>query len=85
MQQTINVPFPADLANNLHMNVAEFKHEILFNAVIKLFERDKISTTVAAKTLGISRIEFLEKISGVGVPVIQDLNFEELNEDLLNA
>ena len=51
---------------------------------VKLFEMKRISSGIAAKIAGISRIAFLLELHKYGVPMI-DLTEEELLSDLKNA
>jgi len=67
------------------MNSKDFENEMKMSALAKLFELGKVSSGTAAKVLGISRIEFLDKMASYQVSLIQYSNFDELKEDIINA
>lgn len=82
MSQSISIEYPDYLANSLRLNRNDFRKEIKISALIKLFELGKVSSGIAAKTLGISRVEFLDLLARYNVGF---LDVEDLNEDLNNA
>lgn len=82
MANTISIEYPNFLANSMRMNESDFENEIKVSGLIKLFELGKISTGIAAKALGISRIEFLELL---GKYKVSFLNFDDLASDYKNA
>lgn len=82
MAQVISIEYPEFLANSMRMNKNEFGEEIKISAIIKLFELGKISSGIAAKSLNISRVEFLDLLAKYNVSF---LNVEDLNEDFKNA
>ena len=51
---------------------------------VKLFERKRISSGIAAQMAGVPRAVFLLNLQESGVPMI-DLSAEELESDLANA
>jgi len=83
--KTIQVDFPTDLSFSLRMQKNEFEMEIRKMAIIQLFEFGKISSGVAARILGITRIAFYEMLSQYGIDIYNDLDSETLNEDIENA
>lgn len=85
MGNTINIKYPKSLANSLKMNIKEFETEIKTSALVKLFERGKISSGTASKVLGISRLDFIELLSKYGVSPLGDYTANELSEDIVNA
>lgn len=82
MSQSISIEYPDYLANSLRLNRNDFRKEIKISALIKLFELGKVSSGIAAKTLDISRVEFLDLLARYNVGF---LGVEDLNEDLNNA
>ena len=82
MANTISIEYPNFLANSMRMNESDFENEIKVSGLVKLFELGKISTGIASKALGISRIAFLEIL---GKYKVNFLNFEDLDSDLENA
>jgi len=85
MQRAIQITYPESLANSLKMNSKDFENEMKMSALAKLFELGKVSSGTAAKVLGISRIEFLDKMASYQVSLLQYSNFDELKEDIINA
>lgn len=85
MQRAIQISYPESLANSLKMNLKDFENEMKMSALAKLFELGKVSSGTAAKVLGISRIEFLDKMASYQVSLLQYSNLDELNEDIANA
>lgn len=83
--KTIQVDFPTDLAFSLRMQKGEFEQEMLKMAIIKLYELGKISSGVAARILGLTRLAFYEMLSRYKVDIYNDLDSETLNQDVENA
>ena len=77
----ISVSYPESLAFSLKMQKAEFEQEIKTASLVKFYELGKISSGLAAKILGISRIDFLDRLAAYGVSVYAD----ELEADITNA
>ena len=73
------------MAKSLKMNLKDFESEMKMSALVKLFELGKISSGTAAKVLGISRVEFLDRMASYQVSLFQYSNLDELTEDLANA
>ncbi|MGD2087077.1 MAG: UPF0175 family protein [Candidatus Aminicenantes bacterium] len=63
----------------------EFADEIKKISLIKLYELGKISSGMAAKVLGISRVDFIELLGKYKVSIFPYEDKEELLEDLKNA
>ena len=82
MADTISIEYPNFLANSMRMSEVDFESEIKISGLVKLFELGKISTGIAAKALGISRIEFLELL---GKYKVSFLNADDLDLDYENA
>ncbi|NJO67918.1 MAG: UPF0175 family protein [Bacteroidetes bacterium] len=85
MKGTINIEFPESLANSLILSVKDFESEIKTSSLVKLFELGKVSSGVAARVLGLSRIDFLELLSKYNVSVFGAYDLSDLNEDIENA
>ena len=79
----ISVIYPETLAISLKMQKSEFEREIKTASLVKFFELGKISSGLAAKTLGITRIDFLDRLAVYGVSVYTDA--DELEADIANA
>ena len=80
MNQII-VSYPETLAFSLKMQNSEFEREIKIASLVKFYELGKISSGLAAKTLGISRIDFLDRLAFYGASICTD----ELEADIENA
>jgi predicted HTH domain antitoxin len=79
----ISVSYPETLAFSLKMQSKEFEREIKTASLVKLYELGKISSGLAAKTLGISRINFLDSLAAYGVSTYAEA--DELATDIINA
>jgi len=82
MQLIITVP--DTLPDALQTTPAEFEREARMAMAVKLFERKRISSGVAAKLVGIERAEFLLDLHRYGVPMIA-IDEAELLSDEANA
>jgi len=79
----ISVSYPETLAFSLKMQNSEFEQEIKTASLVKFYEMGKVSSGLAAKILGISRIDFLDRLSAYGVSAYADA--DELEIDFANA
>ena len=79
----IHVSYPETLAFSLKMQSAEFEREIKTASLVKLYEMGKVSSGFAAKILGISRTDFLERLGNYRVSPYP--NADELEADVANA
>jgi predicted HTH domain antitoxin len=75
---------PDNLPDVLHISKEQFLEEAKLALFLKLYELKRISSGVAARALGIPRIEFLFLLKQYKIPVI-DQDEEELKQDILNA
>jgi len=85
MEQTLKVAYPKELAFSLNMQDFEFISEMKKLAIIKLYEIGKISSGIAAKTLNIERIEFLELLNHYNVSIFSFMTEADILQDLKNA
>ena len=85
MKENIKVEYPQALANTLKMSGQEFVSEIKTSSMVKLFELGKISSGIAAKVLGLSRLDFLELLAKYKVSAFGHYDTDNLNEDIANA
>jgi predicted HTH domain antitoxin len=60
MKGMINIEYPESLANTLRLNEKDFAAEIKKSSMVKLYELGRVSSGVAARVLGLSRLDFLE-------------------------
>lgn len=85
MKGTINIKYPESLANALKLNEKDFELEMKTSSLVKLYELGKVSSSVAAKVLGLSRISFLELLSKYNVSMFGGYDSDDINEDIKNA
>lgn len=79
----ISVSYPETLAFSLKMQRSEFEREIKIASLVKFYELGKVSSGLAAKILGITRIDFLDRLAAYGVSAYADA--DELETDIANA
>lgn len=85
MKGTIKIEYPESLANTLRMSGKDFESEIKTSSLVKLFELGKVSSGVAARVLGLTRVDFLELLAKYNVSIFSAYNINDLNEDISNA
>ena len=83
--ERVSIEYPAELLLSLKYKKKEFADEMKRMSVIKLYELGKISSGLAAKVLGIDRVDFLELLGKYKVSIFQYGSKEEILEDLKNA
>ncbi|MFO7880012.1 MAG: UPF0175 family protein [Bacteroidota bacterium] len=81
----IKIAYPESLANTLRLNEKDFAYEMKVNSLVKLFEMGKVSSGVAARVLGLSRVDFLEMLVKYKVSAFGAYDMDDLNEDIANA
>jgi predicted HTH domain antitoxin len=79
MEAQIAISYPQTLAFSLKMRDREFEQEMKTLSLVKLYELGKVSSGMAAKVLGISRIAFLDLLADYDVSVFA--NADELEAD----
>ena len=67
------------------MQEPELAREMVRLSIIKLYELGKLSSGMAAKLLGCSRLAFLELASGYQVSFLGNPTPDQLKEDFENA
>jgi len=85
MKGTINIEYPESLANTLKLNNKDFAAEMKRSSLVKLYELGKVSSGVAARVLGLSRLDFLDLLAKYNVSVFNAYDTDDLNEDIANA
>ncbi len=85
MKRMINIEYPESLANTLRLSSKDFASEIKTSSLVKLYELGKVSSGVAARVLGLSRLDFLELLAKYNVSVLGGNDTDDLNEDIANA
>ena len=81
MLKSAVVTYPEGLPQILKMSDAEFVDELGFLAAAKLYELGRVSSGKAAKLAGMQRVEFLYRLSWVGVAAI-NLRDEEIDAEI---
>ncbi|MGJ3236003.1 UPF0175 family protein [Marivirga sp.] len=81
----INIEYPESLANSLKLSDVDFKSEMKTSSLVKLFELGKVSSGIAAKVLGILRVDFLELLAKCNVSMLGQRNSTDLTEEIENA
>ena len=85
MENVLTVNYPQELAFSLKMQTKEFVSEMRKLTIIKLYEIGKISSSLASKTLNLSRVDFFEQINKYQVSVFSYNSEQELLNDIENA
>ncbi len=85
MKGTIKIEYPESLANSLKLSEKDFKYEMKKSSLVKLYELGKVSSGIAARVLGLSRLDFLELLAKYNVSPIGTYNVNDINEDVANA
>lgn len=83
-EQVLEIKYPNELLFSIKRSKEEFEKEARLLLMIKLFEMKRISSGMAAKLLGIDRVQFLLSLGNYSVP-LYDLSLEELEKDFENA
>lgn len=81
---TATFEYPSELTAALGKRPGEAVREIQLMAALKLYETGRISSGLAAKLAGISRVEFLSVCGQYGVSVFQQTP-DEIDADVKAA
>lgn len=84
MNLALTIHYPAHFPDALGESKTEFEEEAKWSMAVKLFERKRLSSGMAATLLGVDRVTFLMRLQEFGVPMI-DLTEEEILADIENA
>lgn len=80
----LTIPYPEDLLLSLKESPAEFESEARLLLAVKLYELGKVSTGMAARLAGMSRVEFIFALNRYELSPV-GLEPGELAGDLANA
>ena len=81
---TMMIDYPAELPDTLQESRESFEREARLAMAVKLFERGRLPSGVAAKLAGMDRVTFLLCLRDHGVPMVS-IPPDELREDIANA
>jgi len=73
---TATIEYPAELASALGKRPSDALDEVKLMAALKLFDSGRISSGLAAKLAGVSRVQFLLLCGQNGVSVFQQTGKE---------
>jgi predicted HTH domain antitoxin len=85
MKGMIKIEYPESLANTLRLSGKDFELEMKSSSLVKLYELGKVSSGVAARVLGLTRVDFLELLAKYNVSAFGAYDINDLNEDIANA
>jgi len=85
MKGTIKIEYPESLANTLRLSEKDFEYEMKSSSLVKLFELGKVSSGIAARVLGLTRVDFLELLAKYKVSAFGAYDINDLNEDIANS
>ncbi len=85
MTSDIQVAFPQELAFALKMPEQELARELQRLSIVKLYELGKLSSGMAAKLLGYSRVGFLEIAGEYQISILGNPLLDQLRQDFENA
>ena len=80
----LQIEYPDSLPDLLQTTRPQFEAEARMAMAVKLFERQRLTSGLAARLAGVSRVEFLLDLHRYGVPMI-DLDEAELRADVQHA
>ena len=80
----IELEIPEVVAQYADINSEEYKKKINQLMLYELVKNEKISIGIAAKALGMRKIDFITELGKLNIPYF-DFSLEELIEDVKNA
>lgn len=79
MKGVIHIEYPDYLADALQLSLRDFESEIKTSSMVKLFELGKVSSGMAAKVLGMSRLDFLDLLAEYNVSVLNEDDLDDIS------
>ncbi len=80
----LSIPYSDDLLLSMKKSPDEFEVEARLLLAVKLYEMNRVSTGLASRLAGMSRVQFMFELARFGLsPMGQDVG--ELESDFLNA
>jgi predicted HTH domain antitoxin len=83
-KNVLTIPYPEDILLSLKESPAEFEVEARLLLAVKLYELGRLSTGMAARLAGMSRVAFMFALDRFGLSPI-GLEPGEVAQDLTNA
>jgi predicted HTH domain antitoxin len=80
----LTIPYPDDLLLSLKENKDDFEAEARLLLAVKLYELGRVSTGMAARLAGMSRVAFIMTLERFGLSPI-GVDAGELDQDLAHA
>ena len=82
--QLLSIPYSDDLLIATGQSKEALEQELRFLLAVKLFELRRLSLGKAAQLCGMPKINFMDEVSRMGVPVI-NLDDDQIKDELKNA
>ncbi len=82
--RVLSIPYSDDLLVATGQSPEELERELRFLLAVKLFELRRLSVGKAAELCGMSKIDFLDELGRMGVPVI-NLADDQIQDELRDA
>jgi predicted HTH domain antitoxin len=84
VMQMLSIPYSDDLLLSTGQPKERLERELRFLLAVKLFELSRLSLGKAAQFCGMHKINFMDEIGRMGIPVI-NLDDEQIQDELRNA
>ncbi len=82
--RVLSIPYSDDLLVATGQSPEELERELRFLLAVKLFELRRLSLGKVAELCGMSKIDFLDKLGRMGVPVV-NLEDDQIQDELRDA
>jgi len=82
--QVLSIPYSDDLLVATGKSKDALEQELRFLLAVKLFELRRLSLGKAAELCGMKKINFMDEMGRMGIPVI-NLDNDQIRDELKNA
>ena len=82
--QVLSIPYSDDLLVATGKSKDAFEQELRFLLAVKLFELRRLSLGKAAELCGMKKLNFMDEMGRMGIPVI-NLDNDQIRNELKNA
>ena len=82
--QVLSIPYSEDLLIASGKSKEALEQELRFLLAVKLFELRRLSLGKAAELCGMKKINFMDEMGRMGIPVI-NLDDDQIRDELKNA